>query len=51
LGSDVVVLLHEASGGWLRDIDRIASGALERAARRNLERVDRTVVSTLDAEP
>jgi len=49
--SDALALLHEASGGRLRDIDRIASDALKRAARRKLKRVDRKLIaSTLDTE-
>jgi type II secretory pathway predicted ATPase ExeA len=42
--SDAIALLHEAATGRLRDIDRIATGALKRAARRKLERIDRTIV-------
>ncbi|MCW8807762.1 MAG: AAA family ATPase [Rhodanobacter sp.] len=42
--SDALALLHEASGGRLRDIDRIATGALKRAARRKLKKVDRQLV-------
>ena len=37
---DALALLHEASAGRLRDIDRIATEALRRAARRRLKRVD-----------
>ncbi len=49
--SDALALLHEASGGRLRDIDRIATDALKRAARRKLKRVDRKLIaSTLDTE-
>ena len=43
--SDALVLLHEASGGRLRDIDRIATEALKRAARRKLKRVDRQLIA------
>lgn len=39
--SDALALLHEASGGRLRDIDRLATDALKRAARQKLRRVDR----------
>lgn len=42
--SDAVALLHEASDGRLRDIDRIATDALKRAARRKHKRVDRALV-------
>ena len=49
--SKTLALLHEASGGRLRDIDRIATDALKRAARRKLKRVDRKLIaSTLDTE-
>jgi general secretion pathway protein A len=43
--SDALVLLHEASGGRLRDVDRIATEALKRAARRKLKRVDRQLIA------
>jgi type II secretory pathway predicted ATPase ExeA len=42
--SDAIALLHEASDGRLRDIDRIATDALKRAARRKHKRVDRALV-------
>jgi len=42
--SDAVALLHEASDGRLRDIDRIATDALKRAARRKHKRVDRALI-------
>ena len=42
--SDALALLHEASHGRLRDIDRIATDALKRAARRKIKRVDRALV-------
>ena len=41
--SDAIALLHEASDGRLRDIDRIATDALKRAARRKHKRVDRAL--------
>ena len=44
--SDALAMLHEASGGRLRDIDRIAADAIKRAARRKLTRIDREVVET-----
>jgi hypothetical protein len=44
-------VLHESAGGRLRDIDRIASDALKRAARRKLRKVDRQLLeSVLDTE-
>ena len=42
--SDALTLLHEGTGGLLRDIDRIATAALQSASRRKLEAVDRDVV-------
>lgn len=42
--SDALALLHEASEGRLRDIDRIATDALKRAARRKIKRIDRALV-------
>ena len=42
--TDAVALLHEASDGRLRDIDRIATDALKRAARRKHKRVDRALI-------
>ena len=52
LTSDAIAMLHEASGGRLRDLDRIATDALKRAARRKIKKVDRQLVSSvLDADP
>lgn len=42
--ADTFALLHEASHGRLREIDRVASNALRLAAKRNIERVDRELV-------
>lgn len=42
--SDAIALLHEAAMGRLRDIDRVATGALRRAARRKLDRIDQAIV-------
>lgn len=39
--SDALSLVHEATQGRLRDIDRVATLALKRAARRKLKLVDR----------
>lgn len=44
LGSDALTLLHEATAGQLRDIDRIATNALRLAARRKLGAVDRELM-------
>ena len=43
--SDAVALLHEAAGGGLRDIDRIATLALRLAARRKRKVVERDVIA------
>ena len=52
LSSDAIAMLHEASGGRLRDLDRIATDTLKRAARRKLKKVDRQLVqSALDTDP
>ena len=50
-GPDALVLLHEASAGRLRDIDRIATLALKRAARNKARKVDRKMLThVLDAD-
>jgi type II secretory pathway predicted ATPase ExeA len=41
--SDALSLLHEASAGHLRDIDRLATAALRAAAQRGLRTVDRAL--------
>lgn len=43
--SDAVSLLHEATSGSLRDLDRIATACLRAAARKKRKAVDRDVVS------
>lgn len=43
-GSDALTILHEATQGQLRDIDRIATCALRSAARRKLSLVDRELL-------
>lgn len=45
ISSDAFTMLHEATGGRLRDIDRVATASLRRAARRNLKRVDRELIN------
>lgn len=50
LSSDALAILHEASGGHLRSIDRLATCALKAAARRKLKRVDRELVQHVAAE-
>ncbi|MCP4204520.1 MAG: hypothetical protein GY769_21635, partial [bacterium] len=42
--SDALALLHEGTGGRLRDIDRLATTALKTAARAKLKLVDRAIV-------
>ena len=44
LGADALTILHEATRGQLRDIDRIATQALRIAARRKQSRVDRELL-------
>lgn len=43
--SDAVAMIHEASLGALREIDRIATGALRFAARRKKKLVEREIVA------
>lgn len=45
--SDALAMLHEAASGRLRDIDRIASGAIKRAARRKLKKIDRELIEEI----
>jgi general secretion pathway protein A len=48
---DALTRLHEATSGRLRDVDRICTEALKRAARRGLKRVDVTCLEQAkDAE-
>lgn len=47
---DALALLHEASSGRLRDIDRIATEALKRAARNGLQLIDRPTIAAIAAE-
>ena len=42
--SDALTVIHEATDGRLRDIDRIATDALKRAARRKLKHIDRQAI-------
>ena len=42
--SDALALIHEATAGQLRDIDRIATACLRTAARRKLKHVDRELL-------
>jgi type II secretory pathway predicted ATPase ExeA len=49
LSSDAIAILHEATSGSLRDIDRIASEALKRAAKRKLKTVDRQLIQEVIA--
>jgi hypothetical protein len=43
--SDALTTLHEATGGQLREIDRVATKALRSAARRKLTKVDAELLS------
>jgi general secretion pathway protein A len=45
--ADALALLHEAAGSSLREIDRIATGALREAARRKKKLVERDVVARI----
>ncbi len=42
--SDALALIHEATGGRLRDIDRLATLALRQAASRGIRTVDRALM-------
>lgn len=44
LTSDALAMLHEASNGRLRDIDRITTRSLKTAARRKVDRIDRDLI-------
>lgn len=49
--SDALTILHEATAGQLRDIDRVTTNALRQAARRKLTTVDRELIEhILDAD-
>jgi type II secretory pathway predicted ATPase ExeA len=49
--TDALAMLHEATQGRLRDIDRLATAALRRAAKKKHKIVDRDLIAqTLDAE-
>lgn len=43
-GSEALAILHEATNGQLRDIDRLATACLRSASRRKLKSVDRDLV-------
>jgi general secretion pathway protein A len=45
--SDAIAMLHEASSGALRDIDRIATCALREAARKKRKLVERDVITKI----
>lgn len=42
--SDALALLHEATAGQLRDIDRVATACLRAASRRKLKHIDRELL-------
>jgi hypothetical protein len=49
--SDAVAMIHEASGGGMRDTDRIATAALREAARKKRKLVERDAVArVIDAQ-
>lgn len=49
--SDALALLHEATAGQLRDIDRISTACLRTASRRKLKHVDRELLQdVIDAD-
>lgn len=51
-GADAVALLHEASTGRLRDLDRLATDALKLAARRKAKSIDADLIANmLDGDP
>jgi type II secretory pathway predicted ATPase ExeA len=45
--SEAVALLHEATEGRLREIDRIGTEALRIGARKKLKRIDRHVITAV----
>ena len=45
--ADALTMLHEVTGGRLRDIDRLATAALKSAARRKMSQVDRNLVTAV----
>jgi general secretion pathway protein A len=50
--TDAVALLHEATGGAMREIDRLAAAALREAARKKRKLVERDVIArVIDTEP
>lgn len=50
-GSEALAILHEATNGQLRDIDRLATACLRSASRRKLKSVDRDLVQdAIDAD-
>ncbi len=49
--SDVLAMVHEATHGRLRDIDRLATSCLKRAARKKLKTIDTDLLThVLDAD-
>jgi general secretion pathway protein A len=50
-GTDAIMLLHEATAGAMREVDRLAAAALRDASRRKREQVERdTVARIVEAE-
>lgn len=51
LGSDAVTLLHEATDGTMRDVDRLATAAMRITARKKRKLVERDVMAqVIEAE-
>lgn len=48
--SDALAMIHEASSGHLRDIDRVATDALKRGAQRNVKRIDPALVQQAESD-
>lgn len=49
--SDAAALLHEATAGGMRDLDRLAAAALREAARKKRRLVERELVTRLLDQP
>lgn len=47
LTSDAIAMLHEATSGSLRDVDRIAHSALRLAARKKRKLVERDIIQAV----
>ena len=47
IASDSITMLHEATGGALRDLDRLATACLRTATRKKRKTIERDVVSRM----